>query len=134
MLATAAIAAALFACTAAVAQEQKGPDISGKWATTTFGELTLKVTDRKDDKGVVVGKDVTGPYTSSNGKIAGDLQGATLTGHWMQPSSSVACKTKRGGTAYWGQLKFDFNEAGTEYKGVWGYCDEAPERGWSGQR
>ena len=127
---TAAAAAALLA--GAAAQAQDGPDVSGKWASTTFGELELKVTDRKNAEGVVVGKDVSGTYPGK-GRVTGDLQGSTLTGYWHQPHSSVACKTKREGTAYWGKLEFTF-VSGDEYKGVWGYCEEVPERGWSGRR
>ena len=126
-----AAAAALLVSTIAVAQDE--PDISGKWKDTSWGEVDLKVTDRKDDKGVVVGKDANGTYTSSKGKISGDLQGSTLDGYWMQAHSSVECKTKRGGTAYWGRILLTFE--GDKFKGHWGYCDEVPDhRGVSGGR
>ena len=128
---SAAIAAALFA--GAAVQAQDGPDISGKWTETSWGVVDLKVTDRKDAQGVVVGKDVAGTYTSSKGKVSGDLQGSELTGYWMQPQSSVACKTKQGGTAYWGRLRLTFQ--GDKFTGHWGYCEEVPDhRGVSGSR
>ncbi|HEX8570777.1 MAG TPA: hypothetical protein VF699_12775 [Caulobacteraceae bacterium] len=130
-LVTSAAAVALLVCSSVQAQE--GPDVSGKWANTSWGVVDLKVTDRKDEKGVVVGKDAAGTYTSSNGKVSGELQGSTLEGYWMQPHSSVACKTKQGGTAYWGRLRLTFD--GDKFTGHWGYCDEVPDhRGVSGQR
>jgi hypothetical protein len=46
----------------------------------------------------------------------------------------MKCATKRGGTWYWGRVEFAFNPGVDAYDGKWGYCDEAPERGWSGTR
>jgi hypothetical protein len=126
-----AAAAALLVSSAAVAQSW--PDVAGSWDTTQ-GVLILSVTDVKDAAGTVIGKAVKGPYRSEAGNVAGELQGNTLVGYWHEPHSSVKCPTKRGGTFYWGKISFAFDAAAKEYSGTWGYCDEVPERGWSGRR
>ena len=116
---------------AAPAVAQSWPDIAGNWETT-YGSLNFTVTDIKDDKGEVIGKAASAPYKSEGGTVSGELKGATLVGYWHEPHSSLACKTKRAGTLYWGKVEFTFT--GSDYEGVWGYCDEKPERGWSGKR
>lgn len=116
---------------AAIAQDW--PDIAGPWQTT-YGVLDFKVTDIKDDKGEVVGKAASAPYKSEGGTVSGALDGSTLVGHWHEPHSSMKRSTKRAGTFYRGRIEFAFNAAVDAYAGKWGYCDETPERGWSGTR
>ena len=133
MFASAAVAAAaLFLCSAAQAGEW--PKIEGAWATSSFGPIDFKVKERKDDKGAVVGLDVSGAYPAQRGKIKGEMQGNKLVGYWFEPSSSVTCSTKREGSSNWGRVEFSFNDDGDMYDGKWGYCDETTERGWSGTR
>ena len=127
----AAAAAAFAIAAAAPALAQNRPDIAGPWETT-YGTLDFKVTDIKDDSGTVIGKAASAPYKSEGGTVSGELKDATLVGYWHEPYSSLACKTKRAGTLYWGRVEFAFN--GDSYEGKWGYCDEQPERGWSGKR
>jgi hypothetical protein len=117
----------------AAAIAQTWPDIAGKWETT-YGPLDFTVTDVKDGSGAVTGKSATAPYKSEGGTVAGELKGSTLVGHWHEPESSMKCATKRAGTFYWGRIEFAFDAAAKAYEGKWGYCDETPERGWSGTR
>jgi hypothetical protein len=117
----------------AVAIAQESPDITGVW-DTTYGPLDFKVTDIKDAAGAVIGKAASAPYKSEGGTVSGELKGSTLVGYWHEPYSSVKCSTVRAGTSYWGRVEFVFNPAVDAYKGTWGYCDEVPERGWSGTR
>jgi hypothetical protein len=124
--------AALLAFSVGVAA-QAWPDISGRW-DTTYGPLDFTLTDIRDDKGAVIGKAATAPYKSEGGTVSGELKGSTLVGHWHEPESSNKCATKRGGTYYWGRVEFAFNPATDAFAGKWGYCEETPERGWSGTR
>ena len=117
----------------AVAVAQEWPDIAGPW-DTTYGLLDFKVTDIKDDAGAVIGKAATAPYKEEGGTVSGELKGSTLVGFWHEPYSSVKCTSVRAGTSYWGRVEFVFKPAVDAYQGAWGYCDEAPERGWSGRR
>ena len=126
------IATALLVSPAASFAETS-PDIAGHWETT-FGPLDFVVTDIKDASGAVVGKAATAPYKSEGGTVSGELKGSTLVGYWHEPESSLKCGAQRGGTWYWGRVEFVFNSAVNEYQGTWGYCDETPERGWSGRR
>ncbi len=126
-----AAAAALTAAVAGPALAPNGPVVAGTWQST-YGALDFTVTDIKDDQGAVIGKAASAPYKSEGGTVSGELKGATLVGYWHEPHSSLACKTKRAGTLYWGRVEFAFT--GESYEGKWGYCDEKPERGWSGTR
>ena len=127
-----AAGAALLAISAAALAES-WPDIAGRW-DTTYGVLDFKVTDIKDASGAVIGKSASAPYKSEGGTVSGELKGSTLVGHWHEPESSKQCASKKAGTLYWGRVEFDFNPAVDKYEGRWGYCDEVPERGWSGTR
>lgn len=126
-------AAAVLLAAPAGALAQNWPDIAGRW-DTTYGPLDFTVSDVKDDKGTVIGKAAKAPYKSEGGTVTGELKGSTLVGHWHEPESSLKCGTQRGGTWYWGRVEFEFDSAVKAFAGRWGYCDEAPERGWSGTR
>lgn len=80
------------------------------------------------------GTSITAAYTGEDGEIPDgvlDYRTRTLVGHWIEPSSARKCSVQQGGTFYWGRLRFTFSADGTGYKGVWGYCDEKPTRGWT---
>ena len=110
------------------------PDIEGLWGST-MGQLEFDVTDRRDNQGRLIARDVVAPYSrQNNSRVKGQLSGRVLTGYWTEPSSSVQCRTARDGTRYWGRVSFTFDAQGETFDGRWGYCEEAPERGWSGQR
>ena len=91
---------------------------------TTYGNM------RFDQEGT----SITAAYTGEDGEIPDgvlDYRTRTLVGHWIEPSAAQKCSVQQGGTFYWGQLRFTFSADGTTYKGVWGYCDEKPTRGWT---
>jgi hypothetical protein len=126
-------ALSLAAGSAAAQPAVASPDITGLWGST-MGQLEFNVTERRDAQGLLH-NDVSAPYSRQpNAKVKGELRGAVLTGHWHEPSSSVQCATAREGTRYWGRIQFTFNPSADTFSGKWGYCEEVPERGWSGQR
>lgn len=111
------------------------PDIAGHWQTS-FGPLDFIVSDVRDDGGAVVGKAVRATYTSEGetGRLAGELQGSTLEGHWFEPNSARRCANERGGTLYWGRFELEFNRAVNEIQGHWGYCEGALDLTFTGTR
>jgi surface antigen len=133
LLTSACLAGALLLVAGHAAAQPASPDIEGLWGST-MGQLEFNVTERRDAQGQLH-REVSAPYSrQNNSKVKGELRGAVLNGHWHEPSSSVQCATAREGTRYWGRIQFTFNPTGDTFSGKWGYCEEVPERGWSGQR
>jgi surface antigen len=127
-------AALLLSSVPAAAQPGGAPSVAGVW-TTTYGEATLSVSDRRDAQGRIISREVSGPYKGEGGRLKGELQGSTLTGYWFEPNASIQCNTAREGTRYWGRIIFVFNPAADRFDGKWGYCEAAPASSdWSGQR
>ena len=62
---------------------------------------------------------VVADYTSGKGQIDGRLNGTSLVGRWVQPTSNKRCAD---GT-YWGGLQFEFSADFTSFTGTWAYCD-----------
>ena len=95
---------------------------AGTWATT-YGEL---VVTRRDD----------GKYLGTYGdnRILGTLEDGVLTGIWYHPSASRSCGETKQGTTDWGRFRFTYAPDGSSFKGVWGYCDDAPAQEWSGRK
>ena len=62
---------------------------------------------------------VVADYTSGKGRIDGRLNGTSLVGRWVQPTSNKRCAD---GT-YWGGLQFEFSADFTSFSGTWAYCD-----------
>ena len=80
------------------------------------------------------GTSITAAYTGEDGEIPDgvlDYRTRTLVGHWIEPSAAQKCSVQQGGTFYWGSCASRSSADGTTYKGVWGYCDEKPTRGWT---
>jgi hypothetical protein len=76
-----------------------------------------------------------GMYDDGEAFVAYVLEGRTMTGAWIEPSSASQCETTRGGSEYWGWIEFEFNEDFSEWPGLWGYCDYEVTRGtWTGTR
>ncbi|MCX6399336.1 MAG: hypothetical protein NTX33_05325 [Propionibacteriales bacterium] len=95
----------------------------GGWETS-FGRMTFTVT----------GDRFRGAYDGEAGTVTGIVDGAQVVGEWYESLNSVECEIERGGTTYWGTFTFDFAADGNSFEGAWGYCDEAQESGWSGER
>lgn len=98
-----------------------GVNVAGSW-TSTEGALSMTQN----------GSSVSGSYTTQSGKLTGTLKGKTLEGVWTQASSGRRCAQEKNGSAYWGRIRFVFEDE--RFTGVWGYCDDEPKSNWSGQR
>ncbi|PAP75634.1 hypothetical protein [Rubrivirga marina] len=102
---------------------QPGTAVDGTWATT-YGAMTLHSE----------GPSVSGTYAHDGGsRLEGTLRDGVLEGTWYEPRSARQCPDVRGGTAYWGRLRFAFSEAG-RFEGRWNHCDGELTRSWVGER
>jgi len=85
------------------------------------------------------GGEVYGRYRQIGGaQRPGRLDGAVsaggiLGGYWLQPESDHPCSYARKGTHAWGHFTITNAWSASPY-GVWGYCDENPNRSWELQR
>jgi hypothetical protein len=98
-------------------------NISGGWETS-YGQLTFTVT----------GDRFEGSYDGEFGTLSGTVDGPQVVGEWYEPATSVECEEQRGGTAYWGTFTFVFAEDGNSFDGMWGYCGDAEDSVWTGER
>jgi hypothetical protein len=130
--------------------------VGGVWDTTE-GELTINqgniVSDTSTDgqhlEQSAGGVQILGIYDKRGGSIRGNFAEGSNTeveGYWMQDSSDVQCSRdlykpsltsawilSAPPTKYWGSLRFSFKGDGS-FTGVYGYCDEEPQRSWTGQK
>ncbi|MFI4974478.1 MAG: hypothetical protein ACHP84_08070 [Caulobacterales bacterium] len=99
---------------------------AGVWDTSddSFNTMTLRrqMADVEDE------------YTFKDGRIWAEPHGRTLTGYWVQSSSSQQCATSKLGSQYWGRIAFTLSAKGRSFYGVWGYCDADPTVGMTGTR
>jgi hypothetical protein len=85
------------------------------------------------------GGEVYGHYQQTVGPQRPDrLDGAVsaggiLGGYWLQTDGDHPCSYLREGTNAWGHFTIG-NAWGANPNGVWGYCDETPNRSWDLQR
>lgn len=98
-------------------------DHAGGWETS-YGRLTFTVAD----------EELRGTYDGENGTITGTVDGAQVTGEWFESLNSVECEEERGGSTHWGTFTFVFAADGDSFEGTWGYCEDAQESIWSGER
>jgi len=98
--------------------------VAGTWSTSE-GTWTAS----SDGDGVVGGS-----YSQDGGRISARMDGLTLTGNWIERDSNQRCATALGGSHHWGRIAFTFDPAMTSFTGVYGYCDAAPTRPWTGTR
>ena len=54
-------------------------------------------------------------------------------GYWVT-SVGVRCETEIAGSFYWGTLAFQFDETADSWTGMWGFCEDRPDRVWNGWR
>lgn len=78
------------------------------------------------------GDRVLGRYSQDNGELTGLLFGNIFEGFWIENSSDRRCSTPKNGRYHWGRATFEFTSSG--FSGTWGYCNDVPNRGWSGSR
>ncbi|MBV8890259.1 MAG: hypothetical protein JO305_11385 [Alphaproteobacteria bacterium] len=74
------------------------------------------------------------------GRLVGGVSaGGIVGGYWLQADSDHPCSHPRQGTKAWGHFTI-LNAWGTNPNaapaplGVWGYCDEIPNRSWDLQQ
>jgi hypothetical protein len=98
----------------------------GTW-NTSYGVMTL------DSSGVATypGPD---PTVGQSHVYFQQDDAYTISGYWVQLSSSVNCGVERYGSNYWGRMRWTFDENYARFDGVWSYCDEEPTAYWGGQR
>lgn len=68
-----------------------------------------------------------------DGTIAGRLSGHNFDGTWREASGDRACRRTADGI-YWGRVTFQFTPDGRHATGLWGYCDDAPQKSWNASR
>lgn len=69
-------------------------------------------------------------YPHEHGVILGEMQGNVLQGIWIEDKANQRCKTAVNGRYYWGRVNITFS--GTQFRGRWGYCDDALTHDWFG--
>ena len=82
------------------------------------------------------GGELYGHYGAAQrpGRLDGGVSaGGILGGYWLQPEGDHPCSYPRKGTRAWGHFTIS-NAWGAHPDGVWGYCDESPNRSWDLQR
>lgn len=80
------------------------------------------------------GADGRATYESDGGRILFTLSGNTMTGYWVENSSSSRCEFERDGSLYWGRIIYVFDEQFSSFAGGWGYCEAEPTESWNGTR
>ena len=98
-------------------QNEPAINVSGEWFTTNFGKIIFNQS----------GSTVTANYQFKNGKMEGKLYGYTFIGYWLSEPSFNCYYDK-------GRVEIDFDLKGESFTGVWDYCENKPERVFSGIR
>ncbi|MCB2102273.1 MAG: PAN domain-containing protein, partial [Rhodobacterales bacterium] len=76
--------------------------------------------------------DVRLGYGDEGGFILGQVFDRRVVGIWVQPRSDRMCDNARAGSRHWGQIHFDIDRPGGRLTGLWGMCDDPPNRPWRG--
>ena len=88
-------------------------DVTDTW-DTNWGAMTLR--QEADGR-------VTGTYNSGASRIDARNDANTLSGFWIQASSTRECDRSRAGSRYWGRIQFVLVER-DRWVGKYGYCDD----------
>jgi hypothetical protein len=91
---------------------------------------------RKRSKVTII-DETKGTYTNPSGRIefyAIDGQ-RRWKGYWINQSGTYnLCSEEKGGSPYWGENIYQFNEAYNRYTGTWDFCGEGQKYALSGVR
>ncbi len=98
--------------------------IEGEWDTT---EGPMKVE-------TLPGGNVRASYGEDGGRILARLEGARLSGRWIENTSDRPCGEPMDGSRYWGTVQFEFTPEASAFEGFWGYCQANPASPWKGKR
>ena len=58
----------------------------------------------------------------------------TWKAYWILESGDRSCSTEKGGSKFWGEQIFQFNETYNQYTGTWDYCGEGTKYWTKGVR
>jgi hypothetical protein len=75
-------------------------------------------------------------YTSMDGRVEFyeiDENG-WWKAYWINESGSQECSEARGGSVFWGEQIYQFNETYNRYKGTWDICGQGPKYAINGVR
>jgi len=124
--------AALF-CLAASASTARATDL---YFNSSVGPMEIHFYDG----GALYGRYRQTAGAPHPGRLDGAVSaGGILGGYWLQPDGDHPCSHPRQGIKAWGHFTI-LNAWGTNPNaapaplGVWGYCDETPNRSWDLQR
>ena len=111
--------------------------VSGNWTGTREAKPVFSVNGRwQTSEGLMTlvqqGDAVSGSYPQDRGEITGMMKGPVLEGYWIEDASGQKCAVEKNGRFYWGRIRFSF--AKDVFAGTWGYCDNAIDRKWTGER
>ncbi|MES3628820.1 MAG: OmpA family protein [Longimonas sp.] len=115
------------------AHAEQGTPVSrrvlGIWDTPGYGILELQ--QDLDNQGV------NGTYTVRGGTLRGQFTTDTVfEGVWTQETGEHRCATERHDSAYWGNVRLEFDGPDhNEFTGTYGHCEAPPDHaGWDGHR
>ncbi|HML10742.1 MAG TPA: hypothetical protein VK432_07765 [Stellaceae bacterium] len=103
-------------------------------STLTFNTVDGAMEVHIDSRGSVDGfiQRTTSPYR--DGTLVGNVKpGGTIEGIWYQEESNHPCTDYREGTRSWGTFQIADPWSPTPW-GVWGHCNEVPNRQWNLRR
>ena len=58
----------------------------------------------------------------------------TWKAYWLTDKGNYSCAKEKGGSVYWGEQIFQFNEAYNQYTGYWNICGEGTKYTTKGTR
>ena len=73
---------------------------------------------------------VTADYEGGQSHLTGQMYGTRFEGIWDEPTSNQQCEDG----SYRGRIALDFAADFASFAGLWGYCDDEPNRGVDGTR
>lgn len=104
-----------------------------RWWYTSYGRTTLPSEPFS-------GQRIDTSYSQDGGKFRGVIRrqpdGTWIyTGEWEEDSSARDCGIpgRYSPGVHWGKIVFRFDARFENFTGKWGYCGEAPDRGWTGK-
>lgn len=108
---------------------------NGRYALGTNSPVTFMCSATPDGT-MTVNPDCLGYYDGWVSVIyLADTDGAGLfTGYWVTSVSGRSCDREIEGSPYWGRVRFQFDATADSWTGLWGFCDDPPDRIWDGWR
>jgi hypothetical protein len=114
----------------------------GEWTdqyeTTGGGEIPSGVDGKIKTTKIIIIDETRAIYPGLNGRVefyAIDEQGR-WKGYWIDETLSkyFLCSEEKGGSPYWGEIIYQFNETYNQYTGTWDKCGEGKKYSTKGFR